>query len=241
MYVLVTVGPMAIDEVVGLARQIAEGLAEAHDQGIVHRDVKPPNIFVTSQGRAKILDFGLAKILGDVSGLTKTGSAMGTPSYMSPEQTRGEELDFRTDLWSLGVVLYEMLAGVLPFKGSNVPALIYAIHSHQPEPLQKLRPDVAATRSFSFWPVGRNWSGPGEGVVLKQHQCRSADQRGITAALTTKAKAIEAAQVPLVPIPFFFFQEKGEKGDGEKCEDIMAASTATTALGRFESTGRSNG
>lgn len=135
-------GPMAIDEAIDLARQIAAGLAAAHEQGIVHRDVKPSNIFITSQSQVKILDFGLAKILTDVSRLTRTGSAMGTPSYMSPEQTRGEELDPRSDLWSLGVVLYEMLSGVRPFSGSNLPAVILAIHSHQPEFLQKLRPSV---------------------------------------------------------------------------------------------------
>ncbi len=108
---------LSVDQCVEIAIQVAEGLERAHEAGIVHRDIKPPNLMVTDRGRVKILDFGVAKLGGSVE-LTKAGSTLGTAAYMSPEQTRGEEVDARTDLWALGVVLYEMLTGQLPLFGS---------------------------------------------------------------------------------------------------------------------------
>ncbi|MDZ7292496.1 MAG: serine/threonine protein kinase [candidate division KSB1 bacterium] len=106
-------GNLQVAEAIDIAIQIVRGLAKAHQRGIVHRDIKPSNIIVTKEGVVKIVDFGLAKLSG-VTRLTKTGSTMGTTAYMSPEQTWGEEVDHRTDLWSLGVVRYEMLTGKLP-------------------------------------------------------------------------------------------------------------------------------
>ncbi|MCI0698123.1 protein kinase [candidate division KSB1 bacterium] len=124
---------LSVDSVIDIAMQIAQGLAKAHHHGITHRDIKPANIFITTDGVVKILDWGLAKVAH--LKLTKTGSTLGTVAYMSPEQAKGKEVDHRTDIWSLGVVLYEMLSGELPFKGENEPAMIYAILNEKPEPM----------------------------------------------------------------------------------------------------------
>ncbi len=123
---------LAVNEVIDIAIQIAQGLAKAHEHGIVHRDIKPANVMITKDGVAKILDFGLAKLAGRV-GLTRTGTTVGTIAYMSPQQARGEEVDHQTDIWSLGVVLYEMLTGQLPFKGDYEQAVIYSILNEIPK------------------------------------------------------------------------------------------------------------
>jgi serine/threonine protein kinase/Flp pilus assembly protein TadD len=134
-------GPLKIGEAVDIATQVAQGLAKAHEHGIVHRDIKPANIMVTSDGVAKIVDFGLAK-LGGQTMLTKTGSTLGTAGYMSPEQARGEPADHRTDIWSLGVLLYEMLSGKRPFEAEYENALLYSILNSEPEPITGLRTGI---------------------------------------------------------------------------------------------------
>ena len=134
-------GPLPFTEAVDLALQMARGLAKAHAQQIVHRDVKPSNVVVTRDGLVKIIDFGLAK-LGGLTKITMTHTTMGTVAYMSPEQARGEEVDQRADVWSLGVVLYEMLTGQLPFPGSHAEAIIHAILTLKPKPLKQLRADA---------------------------------------------------------------------------------------------------
>jgi serine/threonine protein kinase len=113
-------GPIGTEEALGITIQIAEGLEEAHKKGIIHRDIKSSNIMVTEKDQAKIMDFGLAKVKRGTL-LTREGTTLGTVAYMSPEQARGEEVDHRSDIWSLGVVMYEMLSRQLPFKGMRNP------------------------------------------------------------------------------------------------------------------------
>ncbi|HEU4524369.1 MAG TPA: alpha/beta fold hydrolase, partial [Gemmatimonadales bacterium] len=135
-------GPLPVVLALDYALQIAAGLGHAHAAGLVHRDIKPANVIVTSGDRVKILDFGIAKVASAEATLTRTGAVLGTLTYMSPEQASGERVDHRSDLWALGVVLYEMLAGRPPFKAESLEALFHAILWRQPERVTVLRPEV---------------------------------------------------------------------------------------------------
>jgi tRNA A-37 threonylcarbamoyl transferase component Bud32/dienelactone hydrolase len=136
-------GPLPLGDAIRIARQIADGLLAAHRKAIIHRDIKSSNIMITRAGSVKIMDFGLARV-GEGAQVTKADSTVGTAAYMSPEQARGEAVDHRSDLWSFGVVLYEMLAGRLPFETRYEHATIYSILNETPKPVTELRPDTPA-------------------------------------------------------------------------------------------------
>ncbi len=168
-------GPLPLDEVITISLQIARGLARAHEAGIFHRDIKPANIMFTEQGEVKIVDFGLAK-LSSQQDLTKEGSTIGTVAYMSPEQAKGQTTDHRTDLWSFGVILYELLTGEWPFKGDYDQAVIYSVLNEEPEAIQNIRKDVPVeliniiTRCLMKDPKDRYSSMDDIVLILQQYQ-----------------------------------------------------------------------
>ena len=136
-------GPLPTDEAVTFAIQIAEALESAHENGVVHRDIKPANILITGRDQVKVVDFGLAKLAGEAA-VTRDGAVIGTPAYMSPEQAKGEAVDGRSDIWALGVVLYEMLTGRRAFAADHERAVLLAITTRDPTPVDSLRSDVPA-------------------------------------------------------------------------------------------------
>ena len=163
-------GPLALDEALRIGRDAARGLAKAHERGIVHRDVKPANIILTTDGVVKILDFGIAKLAA--AGITQTVGIIGTLAYMSPEQAFGESVDARTDVWSLGAVLYEMLTGTRPFRGPGQQAVLYSILTAELEPVSATRSDA----SFEIDELLRR-------ALAKKPQDRFADASELLAAL----------------------------------------------------------
>lgn len=134
--------PLPITDAISVAIAVAEGLAKAHEKGIIHRDIKSDNVMISKDGVVKIMDFGLAEVAGRTR-VTKEGMTVGTMVYMSPEQATGEKIDLRTDIWSLGVMLYEMVTGRLPFRGDYDQAVVYQILHEEPEPITSLRSNVS--------------------------------------------------------------------------------------------------
>jgi formylglycine-generating enzyme required for sulfatase activity len=134
-------GPLPVAEAIRVASDVARAIAAAHDAGVVHRDIKPANVILTRRGDVKLLDFGIAKLSGRTA-LTRTGTTFGTVAYMAPEHVRGQVADQQTDVWALGVVLYEMVAGRPPFEGDHEVAIINAISNLAPAPLKQVRPEV---------------------------------------------------------------------------------------------------
>jgi serine/threonine-protein kinase len=187
--------------------QVAEGLAAAHDKGVVHRDIKPENIMVRKDGIAQIMDFGLAKLKG-VSRLTKEGSTVGTAGYMSPEQVQGQDADHRSDIFSLGVLLYEMLTGQLPFKGVHETAIAYEIVNVDATPMSAVKPEMnpdldrIILECLEKDPSERFQSAAEIAKELKRYRRESSRQRatGVTAARQFKKSSGSDQPVPTGPL-----------------------------------------
>jgi serine/threonine protein kinase len=172
--------PLPLPEILRIGREAATGLAAAHERGLIHRDIKPANIWLEASGRVKILDFGLARVTGDDQRLTKTGTVVGTPAYMAPEQARGEMVDPRCDLFSLGCVLYRLCTGQLPFQGKDTMSVLVALASASPMPACLVNMDVPAALSDLI-----------ETLLGKKPADRPASAQDVAAAL----RAIAAGEV----------------------------------------------
>jgi TolB-like protein/Tfp pilus assembly protein PilF/tRNA A-37 threonylcarbamoyl transferase component Bud32 len=176
-------GPLEVADAVAIAKQMATGLQKAHGAGVIHRDIKPANVMITAEDVAVIMDFGLAKQEG-ATRLTQTGSTLGTAAYMSPEQVSGAETDLRTDLWSLGVMMYEMLAGQRPFQADNQLSLMYAISREHPEPISRLRSGVPAALEEIV-----------ERLLEKDPQSRFADAGALLSALEALEETVASTAI----------------------------------------------
>jgi serine/threonine protein kinase len=195
-------GRVTIDEVQDLALQVAEGLHAAHAKGIVHRDIKPENILLTRDGHAKIMDFGIAKLSGE-SHLTQTGTTLGTLGYMSPEQLLADQVDHRSDLWSLGVLLYEMLAGELPFRRDREAAILYEILNRDPTPVEVQRPETPAhLRSLIQ-------------QLLQKDPARRPASAADVAAQVRRPTGSGTSEVPAKSIAVLYFENMSSDREGE--------------------------
>ncbi|MEF8795183.1 MAG: protein kinase [Salinivenus sp.] len=175
-------GPLPVEEALRYAEKIAEALTRAHEAGIIHRDVKPSNVMVTGRGEVKLVDFGLARVVGR-SRLTQPGRRLGTAAYMSPEQAEGEEVGPAADVWALGVLLYEMLAGERPFEADREAALLRSILDEEPPSLRERRPEVPGT------------------VVEMVHQCLQKDQADRYASAEALLKDLRRLRSTEEPTP----------------------------------------
>lgn len=181
--------PLAIATVISIARQVCSGLAAAHDRGVIHRDLKPANLFVVSGAGdpvVKVLDFGIAKLAARATQLTTTGTTIGTPNYMAPEQALGQSVDQRADIYSLGALIYEMLVGAVPFRADNALAVLHLHLTHEP-----IRPSIAAP--------DRDISPDLDRVVLRCLEKRPEDRFESMRQLANALDAIERGESPRLP------------------------------------------
>ena len=220
-------GPIGTDESLWVATQVADGLAKAHAQGVVHRDIKPGNLMLTDSG-VRILDFGLAKFADSLQ-LTLAGSMVGTVAYMSPEQTRGEEADARSDIWSLGVVLYQMLTGELPFKGGYPEAISHAIRTEEPAPLRSKNTDVAIdVDTFVLRALKKNLK---ERIQTAREMARGLRQlQGMTVPQELQTQVIPISRRSVVVLPFVTLTEGDDYFADGLTDEIITDLSSVRAL-----------
>ncbi len=214
---LVRRGPVELNEALDIIIQVGEGLCEAHKKGIIHRDIKSANVMVTRRGQVKLMDFGLALSSGRTQ-ITRTGTTVGTVAYMSPEQARGERADQQSDIWSLGVVLFEMLSGQMPFEGDYEQAVMYLILNEDPESLSKLRPGVSSELEII---VGKALA-KSKNKRYDSIEALLADLKAIKRKLTAGASAQNASEKTSKPsIAVLPFRDMSSQRDQEYfCEGI---------------------
>jgi serine/threonine protein kinase/Tfp pilus assembly protein PilF len=217
-------GPFKIDKALDIALQVAGGLEEAHRQGVVHRDIKPANIILTARDQAKIMDFGLAR-LESAGDLTKTAAVMGTVAYMSPEQALGQKVDHRTDIWSFGCTLYEMLAGHGPFQGGHEQAVFQAIVHGDPQPLSALRSDIPArldkilNRCLKKNPLDRH---PDAGALIADLKSVNLDDIVSAASTVVREEPPSIAVLPFADMSPQKDQEHFAEGIAEELINALA-------------------
>ncbi|MEM1181492.1 MAG: serine/threonine-protein kinase, partial [Acidobacteriota bacterium] len=214
--------------------QIARGLAHAHEHGVIHRDIKPANVRILEDGSAKIMDFGIAKLAQQESGLTQTGMTLGTAAYLSPEQIRGQSVDSRTDIFSFGVLAYELLTYRRPFDGNQISAVLYQLLHHEPPPMREVWPDAppgasaVVGRCLAKDPSGRY---DDAGALLHALERLSAGGRAVASAAATpdKPQAAPVAAPPQGPTGFGAGTESVDAKGLASLEDIEISTTLVAA------------